>query len=144
MGAAIADVMVNEPENIEGVEQHIVVVVKFKGTVQKENGFHPVGVIGDQRVNRPGIFPDVAAGPRDPVIFQIAPTSFQRAGRNRATVLVASQHAALLNPEDVRKRVCAHIECQMADKNIFLERHVRRFIFSRANVGFGASIFLYD
>src|SRR5277367_6408556 len=72
VSAAMVQVMVNEPENIEGIEQHIVVVVKFERAIQKENCFHSVGVVGNQGMNHAGILPHVTAGPRDPVVLDSA------------------------------------------------------------------------
>ncbi|MGB7750661.1 MAG: hypothetical protein WCF88_03845, partial [Candidatus Acidiferrales bacterium] len=62
VGAAVAEVVVDEPENVEGVEQHVVVVVKLERTIQEENRLHPVRIVGDQGVNHAGIFANVAAG----------------------------------------------------------------------------------
>jgi hypothetical protein len=53
-----------------------------------------------------------------------------------------AQHAAFFHPENVREGIGAHIEGQMADEDVFLERHVRRFIFSSANVNIGAAVFV--
>jgi hypothetical protein len=57
---------------------------------------------------------------------------------------VAAEHASFFHPENVGERIGAHIESEMADKNIFFERHVGRFIFSSADVNIGAAVFLYD
>jgi hypothetical protein len=136
--------MVNEPEDVEGVEQHVVVVIKLEGTIQKENCFHPFGIVADQGVDHAGIFADVTAGARDPIVFQIAPAPFQRAGGDGPAMAVAAEHAAFFHPENVGERIGAHVESEMANENIFLERHVRRFFFSGADVNIGAALFLYD
>src|SRR5580692_7944776 len=144
VGAAVAEVVVDEPENVERVEQHVVVIVKLEGAVQEENCFHAVGIVGDQGVNHAGIFADVTAGAGDPIVFQITPGPFQRAGGDGAAMAVAAEPTAFFNPEDVGEGIGAHIKSEMANENIFLERHVGRFVFCGADVNVGAAVFLYD
>src|ERR1700733_16226162 len=110
VGAAVVEVMVDEPENVEGVEQHVVVIVKFEGAIQKENCFHAVGIIGNQGVNHAGILADITAGAGDPIVFQIAPTAFERAGGNGPAMTVAAEYAPFFHPKNVGERIGAHIK----------------------------------
>jgi hypothetical protein len=57
---------------------------------------------------------------------------------------VAAEHASLLHPENIGEGIGAYIEGEVADKNVFLERHVGRFAFSGADVNVGTAVFLYD
>src|SRR5271156_2807306 len=53
---------------------------------------------------------------------------------------MAAELPALLDPQDIRKRVGSHIEGQMTDENILDKRHVGRFVLAGANVNIRAPV----
>jgi hypothetical protein len=50
----------------------------------------------------------------------------------------------LFPPKDVGERIGAHIKSEMADEDVFPERHIGRFVFAGADMDIGAAVFLYD
>src|SRR5271154_2737701 len=125
--ATVADVVVDEPENVESFQQIVVVVAELERTIHEEHGLHAVGVVGNESVSDAGTLADVTASFGNPIIFKIAPASFEGAGTDGAAVAMAAEHAALLDPQNVDVIVVADIKGQMADENIGLERDVGGF-----------------
>ena len=141
MLAAVAHVMIDEPEHIQSFEQIVLIVVELKRSIQIEERLHAVGIVADQGVNRAGSFLDVAARAGDPVILQITPVAFERACEDWPAMLVAAEDAALLYPQNVGVGVMADIEGNVANEDIFHERHVGRFSLASADVNVRKRIF---
>ena len=95
-------------------------------------------------MNCSGVFADVAPRPRYPIVLKIAPAPLKRAGKHRASMPMATQLSSLFHPENIGERSVPHIKCQMANIDIFDERHVRRLFFARADVHVRARIFERD
>src|ERR1700745_3365807 len=141
MLAAVAYVVIDEPEDVQRLGQRIVIVVEFEGPVQPEKSFHSVRIIRYERVNAAGTFVDVAARARYPVIFQITPAAFESACEYRAAMAMASELPAFFHPEDICERAAADVEGEMANVDILDEWNPRRFVLARADVDIRACIF---
>src|SRR2546428_2073551 len=135
--AAVAHIVIDKPEDIQGLKQAIVVVEELNRAVEKEYRLHPVWVVRNQSVNCTGTFLHITAGPCHPVIFQVAPASLQRAGKSPPAVAVATQHSSLLDPENIRVGVVSYVEGQMADVHVLLKGYIGRLILSPTNVEVG-------
>src|SRR5262249_59544266 len=97
----VTDVVIDEPEDVQRLGQIIVVVEELDRPVEPEDRLHAVRVVRDQRMDRTGTFLDITARPDHPIVFQVAPTSFQRAGENPSAMAAAVQPSAFLDPENV-------------------------------------------
>src|SRR6266567_5127849 len=98
---AVAQIVVDVPEDVERLREIVVVIVEFERAIQPEDGLHPVRVVGYQRVDYSGTFVDVTAWPCHPVVFQIAPATLEHVAGYRAAMLVAAEHAAALDPQNI-------------------------------------------
>src|SRR5262245_29805023 len=125
MLAAVTDVVIDEPEDVERLDQIVVVVEEFNSSVEPEDRLHAVRVVRNQRMNRSGTLLDIAARPGHPIVFQVAPTAFQRAGENSPAMAVAVQPSAFLYPENVGVHVVPDVERQMANEYILHIRNIR-------------------
>src|ERR1700690_1646667 len=92
-------------------------------------------------MNRDWAFHLLTARPGYPVIFQIAPTAFQCARKNPPAVAMSPETSILLDPKNVRIHVVGYIESQMANEYVLFKRHIRRLVFSSANVDIRKRIF---
>src|ERR1700689_1080386 len=98
MLATVRDVMVDEPENVQRIEQIVLIVVELKRSVYVKERLHPIRIVGNECVNRSGILADVASRPRHPIVFEVAPTAFQRASENRAAMPMAPELPSFFYP----------------------------------------------
>src|ERR1700730_6809051 len=94
-------------------------------------------------MDRSRTFLHVTARPCDPVIFQVSPIAFKGTGKHLSAVAMATQRSALFDPENICIDVVTHVEAEMADKNIFFERHPRGLVFSGANVNVRKRVFTH-
>src|SRR5215831_9381302 len=95
-------------------------------------------------MDRAGALLNITARPSHPIVFQVAPTAFQRAGENPPAMAVAAQHPAFLNPENVGVHVVPDIERQMTDEHVLDVGNIGRFILSRTDMNVWKRVFLHD
>ena len=85
---------------------------------------------------------DETAGPRHPIIFEVAPAPFERYRRDEAAVAMRAEMPALLHPENVCEGVVAHIEEEVPDEDIFDIGHPRRILLRASDEAAGAAVCL--
>src|SRR5262245_46216218 len=110
MLAAVTDVVVDEPEYVQRLDQIVVVVEELNRPVEPEDRLHAVRVVRNQRMDRAGTLLNITTRPGHPIVFQVAPTAFQRAGENSPAMAVAFQPSAFLHPENVGVHVVPDVE----------------------------------
>src|SRR5262249_13537887 len=140
---AVADIVIDEPEDVESLDQIVIIVDELQGPVEPEYRLHPVGVVGNQSVYGPRTFLHVAPGPGDPVVFQVPPAPLQRARENPAAMPVPVQPSTLFHPKNVCVHVVPDIERQVTDEYILNIRNVRRLILARPDMNVRERIFAY-
>src|SRR5579875_3145016 len=113
---AVARVVVDEPEHVDGLEDLVVFVEELERPVQPEHGLH--ALVGDKGVGPTWALAQEVPRARDPVVLEIAPAAFERVAGHRPAMAMATEESAGVDSQHIGGAVRAHVEGEVPDPDV--------------------------